>query len=203
MELRIGTHLLASLGALLLMACGQSGDYFDKSPQQVIAALRSAAVPIHVLGSTVKRSRVTQIDSHTIVTALLDTNGSELMRFVSTVTPDGTGSRVATSVVAPEGRNKDRAEAAMAKNGLAMGLMAGVAKEHVASAIEGRPFDMLFANPMAQKMAGAIPGVSQQINAANEAAAEMAKYEQQAEFEKNYGEDWGGSRRREEDGWAD
>lgn len=201
--MRVGSVLLASIGAILLVACAQSGDYFEKSPQQVTASLRSAVLPTHILGSAVKRSRVSQPDARTVVTALLDRDDRELMRFVTTVSPEGTGSRVATSVVAPEGRNKERAEAAMARGGLAMSLMAGVAKEHVASAIEGRPFDMLFANPMAKKVAGAVPGVSQQINAANEAAAEMARFEQQADFEKKYGEDWGESAARKEDGWAD
>jgi hypothetical protein len=191
--MRLKSFVLGAAGAVLLSACGPSGTYYEKTPEQVAAALRAAYLPTHVLGSTVTGSRVSQPDASTVVTALLDAEGRELMRFVTTVTPEGTGSRVSTDVRPPEGSHKERAVEAMEKNGFVMGLMGGLANEHVAAAIEGRPFDMMFANPVAKTMAGAVPGVKEQIDQANAGAMEMAKMERDAEFANEYGDAWGSS----------
>ena len=201
--MRMKSILLACAGAMLLAGCG-TGEYYEKTPQEVSSALKSAYLPVHVLGSTVVNSRVSQPDRNTVVTALLDRDGSELMRFVTTLTPDGTGTRVATEIRPPEGRNKDRAGAAMKANGFAMGMMEKLAEEHVAAAIEGRPFDMTFATPpMAKGMMGAVPGMSERIDAANETAAEFSRYQQEAEFEREYGDDWGRSAGDAADGWGE
>ena len=66
---------------------------------KVREALAAAYVPTHILGQYVKGSRVSTPDDHTVVTALVDENGMELMRFVTTVTPDGEGSEVSTEVL--------------------------------------------------------------------------------------------------------
>ncbi len=166
--------LLAVLGGLLLASCGASGTYYEKSPQAVVAALKAATLPYHILGDKAQGSRVTQPDANTIVTAVLGPDQSELIRFVTTIAPDGAGSRVSVDVQPPEGRNHERATKAMAQNGLTMGLMDKLAKEHVAAAIEGRPFDMMFATPaMAKGMLAANPAARAQIQDANSAAASM------------------------------
>lgn len=201
--MRVKSMLLTCAGALLLASCC-AGEYYEKTPQEVTSALSAAYLPVHVLGGTVADSRVTQPDSNTVVTALIDRNGSEMMRFVTTLTPDGAGTRVATEVRPPKGRNEDRASAAMKANGVVLGLMEKLAEEHVAAAIEGRPFHMTFAtSPMAKGMMGAVPGMSEQIDAANEAAAEFSRYEQQAEFESEYGDHWGRSAGDAADGWGE
>lgn len=200
--MRMKSFLLCVAGAVLLAACGNSGKYYEKTPEQVAAALQSAYLPTHVLGGSVAGSRVTQADSNTVVTALVDAQGNELMRFITTITPEGAGSRVATEIRPPEGTHKNRASEAMQKNGLAMGLMDGLANEHVAAAIEGRPFDMMFANPMAKGMAGAIPGMREQIDQANAGAMEMAQAEQEAEFRSEYGDEWGSSDGGAGDDWG-
>ena len=166
--------LLAVLGGLLLASCGVSGTYYEKSPPAVVAALKAATLPYHILGDKAQGSRVTQPDANTVVTAVLGPDQSELIRFVTTIAPDGAGSRVSVDVQPPEGRNHERATKAMAQNGLTMGLMDKLAKEHVAAAIEGRPFDMMFATPsMAKGMLAANPAVQAQIQQANSAAASM------------------------------
>jgi hypothetical protein len=178
--MRIGAFILSVVGAALLAACGPSGTYYEKTPEQVAAALKKAYLPTHVLGSGIKRSKVTQPDPNTIVTALIGANGTEAMRFVTTITPDGTGSRVLTEVRAPEGVNNERANEVMADQAHVMALMDGLANEHVAAAIEGRPFDMMFAtNPMAKGMLSNQPGVQEQINEANASAAEWSRMEQE------------------------
>lgn len=168
------TFLLAALGSLLLAGCGASGTYYEKSPQAVVSALKSATLPYHVLGNTAQGSRVTQPDENTVVTAILGPGQSELLRFVTTITPDGSGSRVSVDVQPPEGRNSEKAAKAMAENGFAMGMMGKLAQEHVAAAIEGRPFDMMFAAPpMAKGMLAANPEAQAHIDGANQAAASM------------------------------
>lgn len=180
--MRMRAYILAIAAAVLLAACGETGVHYDKSPEQVAAALKAAHLPTHVLGGNIKRSRVTQPDASTVVTALVAADGSEAMRFVTTITPDGSGSRVLTEVQAPEGQNAESASRAMASEGYAMALMGGLANEHVAAAIEGRPFDMLFAaNPMAKEALRNKPGVQEQINRANASAARMARMEQDME----------------------
>jgi len=202
--MRVKSFVLACAGAVLLVACGGGGKYYEKTPEQVASALKSAHLPVHVLGGTVAGSRVSQPDDDTVVTALLDRNGSEVMRFVTTFTPDGPGARVATEIRPPEGNNKDRATEAMQANGFAMGMMKKLADEHVAAAIEGRPFDMMFASPpMAKGMMGAMPGMQERINQANETASEFARMEQEAEFEREYGDDWGASGSDAADGWGE
>lgn len=166
--------VFVALAACLLAACGMQGKYYEQTPQAIHAALRSATLPYHVLGSMAQGSRVTRPDNNTVVTAVLGPNQSEMIRFVTTITPDGTGSRVLVEVRPPEGNNSARAAQAMKSNGFAMAMMKKLADEHVAAAIEHRPFDMMFAtDPMAKGMIGANPGMQEQIDAANRGAADI------------------------------
>ncbi|MCA0903581.1 hypothetical protein [Qipengyuania aquimaris] len=168
-------------------------------------AIKSAHLPTHVLGKQVKRSRVTQPAPDTVVTTLLGEGGREMMHFVTTVTPDGTGSRVATEIAIPEGV-KERLDEAVAKDPMAnyaMNLMHVVAREHVVAAIEGRPFDMTLGNPKAEVAMQMNPEMRAQIEEANKAASDMAKQEQQMHFSQSYGNDWGDSGSSTGDGWGD
>ncbi len=145
-----------------------------------MSALSSAYVPTHILGSYVEGSRVTMPDGRTVVTALIDRNGFELMRFVTTVEADGKGSLVDTVVEAPEGEHAERAAEAMKAQAFTMSLMEKLADEHVAAAIEGRPFDMLAFNPMARGIANST-GYGKQIDEANAAAMAFSQAEQDDE----------------------
>lgn len=173
--MRFKAVVLSLIPALLLAACGgETGVHYDKAPGEVKMALRMATLPLHVLGTQATGSRVTMPDDQTVVTAVLGPNSSEMMRFVTTVTADGTGSRVSTEVVAPEGNNKDRAAKAMAANGHVKGMMDQLADEHVAAAIQGRPFDMMFATaPLAKGVINSNPQLQASVAQANEAAAMM------------------------------
>ena len=196
--------ILAVFGAILLASCGNSGEYYEKSPEQVTQAIKSAHLPTHVLGRQVKRSRVTQPAPDTVITTLLGEGGREMMHFVTTVTPDGTGSRVATEIAVPEGV-KERLDEAVENDPMAnyaMNLMHVVAREHVVAAIEGRPFDMTLGNPNAQAAMEMNPEIRAQIEQANKAASDMAKSEQQLDFERNYGSGWGDGGTGSSDGWG-
>ncbi len=172
----------AAAAAMLLSACGPQGEYYDKSPSAVVSALRIAPLPTQVMGGTVAGKRVTQPDEGTVVIAALDMNQTELVRFVATLTPDGSGTRVAVDVAPPEGRNKDRFAKASETNALAAAMLPALAKEHVDAAIDGRPFDMASMNPAAKM----VPGMAD----ANRVAADISKMEQQHKFESEYGDDW-------------
>ncbi|MCC6829657.1 MAG: hypothetical protein IT550_15665 [Novosphingobium sp.] len=140
----------------------------------MVSALKSATLPYHVLGNQAQGTRVTQPDPNTVVTAVLAADQNEMIRFVTTIAPDGSGSRVSTAVEPPRGRYSAHAGKAMAENAYAMALMGKLAHEHVAAAIEGRPFDMLFATaPMARGMLAANPEAQAHIDAANQSAAAM------------------------------
>lgn len=166
--------LLAVLTGVLLAGCGAQGTYYDKAPKDVVSALKSATLPYHVLGNQAQGTRVTQPDPNTVVTAVLAADQNEMIRFVTTITPDGSGSRVSTAVEPPRGRYSAHAGKAMAENAYAMALIGKLAHEHVAAAIEDRPFDMLFATaPMARGMLAANPEAQAHIDAANQSAAAM------------------------------
>ena len=172
--MRLAPLLVSMLAALLLGACGEQGKHYEQSPQAIRSSLRAAILPYHILGSQAKGTKVIQLDDSRTAVAVLGPNDSEMMRFVTTVTPDGTGSRVLVELAPPEGRNKDRAAKAMESNAIAMILMKKLADEHVAAAIEHRPFDMMFATPaMAKSMIGASPEIRAQIDGANRAASSM------------------------------
>lgn len=191
-QIRLLLGLVPLLGGVLWLGMDSGGTHYEKSPSDVKAALSAAYLPTHVLGSYVKRSQVS-ISGDTVVTALIDENGAELMRFVTTVTPDGAGSLVDTEVQAPEGVHAKGAAEAMKSQAFTMSLMAKLADEHVAAAIEGRPFDMMFGNPMAKEMAGAVPGMQAQIDDVNASAAGMVRAEQDDAYSAEYGDDWAGT----------
>ena len=196
--------IMTIFGAIFLASCGNSGEYCEKTPEQVTHAIKSAHLPTHVLGKQIKRSRVTQPAPDTVVTTLLGEGGREMMHFVTTVTPDGTGSRVATEIAVPEGV-KERLDEAVAKDPMAnyaMNLMHVVAREHVVAAIEGRPFDMTLGNPKAEVAMQMNPEMHARIEEANKAASDMAKQEQQMHFSQSYGNDWGDSGAGTGDGWG-
>lgn len=193
---------LAPALAVVLWAGIDSGEtHYEKSPEEIRRAIASAYLPVHVLGDTVKRSRVTQPEDGTVVTALLDENDVELMRFVTTVTPDDTGATVKTDVVQPEGEHAERARKAMKEQAFVMSLLEVLAKEHVAAAIEGRPFDMLAFNPTAKALAGPM-GMAQDFEEINRSAADDAAYVQDEAFGKRYGSDWGSEKASRLDGWG-
>ena len=202
LQVRLLLGLLPLLGGVLWLGMDGGGTHYEKSPSEVKAALSAAYLPTHVLGSYVKGSRVSMSGDSTVVTALLDENGAELMRFVTTVTPDGTGSMVDTEVRGPEGVHAKGAEKAMKSQAFTMALMAKLADEHVAAAIEGREFDMMFGNPMAKEMANAVPGMREQIEDANAGAMDMARAEQDDASGAEYSDDWGETETGEASDWA-
>lgn len=185
-QVRLLLGLVPLLGGVLWFGMSGGATHYDKSPHEVKAAIAAAYLPTHILGSYIHGSKVTTPDENTVVTSLLGENDAELWRFVTTVTPDGTGSEVDTVVQPPQGEYAERAQQAMKTHAYTMTLMEKLADEHVAAAIEGRPFDMLAFNPAAKAMANAT-GYGDTFAEANASAMEMARAEQD---DRKNGEGW-------------
>lgn len=178
-QVRLLMGLVPILGAILWWGMDSGAKYYERPPHEVRAALAEAYLPTHILGQYVKGSRVSTLDDGTVVTALIDENGAELMRFVTTVTPAGSGSEVATEVTGPQGVHAEGAQEALKTQQFTMALMRKLADEHVAAAIEGRDFDMLAFNPATRGIAEA-SGYGDAFAQANADAAVFAKAEQEA-----------------------
>ena len=179
--------IFAATTLLLLAACGETGTYYEATPAQVKSRIMTATLPHHIVGSQIARSRTFERDGQ-IVTALVAEDGRDLMHFISTVTPEGAGSRVATDIELLADIGEGSFETAMAMN-----LMDQLADEHVAAAIEGRPFNMMFAtNPAA--VDALPPEARQQVEDANAAMQAMNEAHRMNGFGSDTGQD---------DGWAD
>lgn len=176
---RIAMMGIVPVGGIVWLGMGSGGEYYDVPPSQARAAISSAYLPIHVLGSNVKGSRVSSPDNQTVITSLIGEGGVELMRFVTKVEPSGTGSSVSTTVEPPTGKNAERAAKVMKSQPFVMSLMNKLAQEHVDAAIEKRPFNMMAFNPAGEAAVNAIPGMKEQIAEANASAAEFSRMEQE------------------------
>ena len=175
---RIGMMVALPVGGVVYMGVGSAEQYYEVPPAHAMSRIANAYLPTHVLGTYVKGSRVTVSGSETVITSLIAEDGSELMRFVTTVKADGTGSAVSTTVEPPTGAHAERAAAAMQSQAYTMALMDQLAQEHVAAAIEQRPFNMLAFNPAGEAMLNSMPGMKEQIGEVNAAASMMAEMEQ-------------------------
>lgn len=185
---RIGMMVALPVGGVVYVGMDSSGQHYDMPPAEVRSLIANAYLPTHVLGTMVKGSHVTLPDGETVVTALIAQDGSELMRFVTTVKADGAGSVVSTTVEPPQGVHAEQAAAAMQSQAYTMALMDKLAQEHVAAAIERRPFNMLAMNPAANAMLAADPEISESIAQANEAAAMLSELNQES-FHGGSGDD--------------
>lgn len=203
--MKLRNVVLASLGALALAACGQSGTYYEKSPEDVMNAIEKVRVPTAIMGRDISGFNVSRPLDNTVLITLTDASGKELYRIVNQVEADGNGSRVISQSQTPDGK------ALTGKlGGHQANMMNQFNEEIVAAAIEGRSFDMMFAtSPVAKSMLGNNPEMQAQIENANEAMLtmseleqDMADYEAQKKFEQKYGEDWGKSAGDSSEGWG-
>lgn len=204
--MKMRSFVLASLGALALAACGQSGTYYEKSPEQVMKAIEKVRVPTAIMGRSINGYRVSRPLDNTVLITLTDSSGKELYRIVNQVEADGNGSRVITQAQTPDGKAlKAKLDSKQAN------MMNQFTNEIVASAIEGRSFDMMFATaPGAKALLNANPEMQAHIQASNEAMLSMseaeqsmAEYAEQRKFERKYGDDWGKSAGGKQDGWGE
>lgn len=193
--MHIRKHFCAFLLALALTGCGNSGTFYDKSPSAVAMSLRATKLPSYMMGETIMGQRVTQPDKDTVVISAIATNQSEAVRFIVKLKPEDEGTRVAVNVQAPEGQNKVRFE----KSGNGAAKLTPFAQEHVAAAIEGRPFEMSAMTPGSK----AIPVISKEYDRASSAQAAMLEDLRQEGFRNKYGDDWSASGADSNSDWGD
>lgn len=187
---RVAAMVALPVGGIMYMGMGASAQHYDVPPAQAMSRIASAYLPTHVLGSNIKGSRVSLSGQDTVITSLIAEDGTELMRFVTKVEADGKGSSVSTTIEPPTGANAERAAKVMQSQALAMSLLDLLAKEHVAAAIEQRPFNMLAMSPGGSAMAKNIPGMQEHLDQANASAAAMAEFEQDAFNSGDSGDGW-------------
>jgi hypothetical protein len=191
--------LLSILGFFLLSACGESGKYYEKSPDAVISAIESAVLPT-VSDRSLVGSTVSKPDKNTIIVTAKDELGGDVFRIVTRLTPEGNGTRVET-----------RFEQLHKRKGHDPAMSQKFAVEHVAAAVEGRPFDMMFATaPVAKAVALADPETAERVKNAGAAMTAFSKMEQdshqdrkQRKFDEEYGDDWAASGDDDDAGWGD
>lgn len=199
---RVAAMVALPVGGIAYMGMGASAQHYDVPQAQAMSRIANAYLPTHVLGTYVKGSRVSISGSDTVITSLIAQDGSELMRFVTTVKADGEGSAVSTTVQPPQGEHAERATAAMQSQAYTMALMDQLAQEHVAAAIEQRPFNMLAFNPAGEAMLNSMPGMKEQIDQANSAASMMAQMEQDAFASGDGGAGWSDDAAYEGSDWG-
>ncbi|MEL7188922.1 MAG: hypothetical protein AAGK17_05165 [Pseudomonadota bacterium] len=193
--------------AATLAACSPSGTYYEKSPEDVLSAIEKQDMPYHMFGDTIAARSVTRPSDDVVVVALVDKMGAEQMRIVAQVSADGSGSRVITQAQDIHGKLGE----SNAESSLVGGMFQELAEEHVTAAIEGRPFDMLFATPsVAKAMIEANPEAREKLDQLNQSGQAMGEMQQkmydkvkQREFADKYGEDWAESGSEKSDGWAE
>ena len=192
--MKIRSVLLASLGALALTACGDNAKSYEQSPDTVKSLIKTVTLPTALIGRSVAGRRIRQPSDDITVIEMLNRAGEEKMRIVVQVTSDGSGSKVVAQAQTPDGETIDGQAGQM--NGR---LAQKFADELVASAIEKRPFDMMFASgPGVQAMFGSNTALGKEVQKANKRAAAISQMEQQImererreKFESEYGEGWG------------
>ena len=190
--------VLLSIVSLFMAACGQSGTYYEKSPDEIAKAIEGATLAT-VGDRRLVGSEVTRPSANMVVTAAKDQLGGDVFRIITKLTPDGDGTYVEThfeQVGKRKGHDENMAQL--------------FAAEHVTAAIEGRSFDMMFAsNPAAKAIIEQNPEAARRMKASGEAMVAFSKMEQDAakqeqheRFEKQYGSDWGASPSKAQDGWG-
>ena len=192
--MKLRSLVLALLGALALTACANEGQSFEQSPKIVKARLKYVVIPTALIGRSVINRKVRQASEDVTVIEMLNRSGEEKMRNVVQVTPEGAGSKVLAQAQTPDGETIGDQAGQM--NGR---LAQKFADELVASAIEKRAFDMMFASdPSLKAMYGQNTFLGKEVQKANENAAAFSRAEQQIlenerrrKFESEYGEGWG------------
>ena len=192
--MKLRSLFLALLGALALTACTNEGHSFEQSPKVVKARLKNVVIPTALIGRSVGGRKVRQTSEDITVIEMLNRSGEERMRIVVQVTPEGSGAKVLAQAQTPDGETVGDQPGQM--NGR---LAQKFADELVASAIENRAFDMMFASGSGvQAMYGTNTSLGKEVQKANKRAAAISKAEQQImerekrrKFESEYGEGWG------------
>jgi hypothetical protein len=136
------TILFALLPAILVAACSQDrGAVYPVKLDRARQILSKTDLP-PVFGSNAPSVQI-QANKPSEVTWIVSKNGSELMRYIATLSEAGEGrTRVGLELKGAKGGPAGDVEKRFAENPSARNLYLVAMKERIASAIEGRPLDM-------------------------------------------------------------
>jgi hypothetical protein len=136
------TILFALLPAILVAGCSQDrGAVYPVSLDRARQILMKTELP-PVFGSNAPSVQI-RASKPSEVTWIVSNNGSELMRYIATLSEAGEGrTRVALELKGAKSGPAGDVEKRFAENSSVRNLYLVAMKEQIASAIEGRPLDM-------------------------------------------------------------
>jgi hypothetical protein len=136
------TILFALLPAILVAACSRdSGAVYPVPLDRARQILLKTDLP-PVFGSNAPSVQI-RASKPSEVTWIVSNNGSELMRYIATLSEAGEGrTRVGLELKGTKGGSAGDVEKRFAENPSTRNLYLVAMKERIASAIEGRPLDM-------------------------------------------------------------
>ena len=146
------------LATVLLTACGGKGEVYDRPPEQVRDLLRTVEMPLYVFGSSAETDAVVDASDPAKMVWKITANGSNLMRVVATIEPEGeTKSRVEVDIEGASGSKYGDVEARFKKAPGVKNMYLVTMREAVDSTLDGRQFDITATYPamMAATMANA------------------------------------------------
>lgn len=178
--------IVAAVMAGLLAACG-GGTSYPIPAKDVTSKLLSTKPPMMVFGGTATDLMVTQGEGGAVRWTVLK-NGTQVMRLVATVTPEGeNASRVAVSMEPPNNDVTSSAAKRMAENPAIVKLYTAAMTEQIDAKLNNRAFDMgaIQGQMMAAAMAS-MPKIADQMDEAAAMSRDMERDRDQARAEAAY-----------------
>lgn len=136
---------LTLLAAASLSACGlgEKGEVYPIRGSELRAKLASIEPPFGVFGSQAIDWRVIRQGDGSVIWAIQDKDGLELLRFRASTSDEGpTETRVAIEVEPPQGRFHDQVANGMASHQSTVALYRAAMTEQVDAELENREFDL-------------------------------------------------------------
>jgi hypothetical protein len=178
--------VFAVVAAALLAACGESKSY-PIAAAEVTSKLLSTRPPKGVFGSTATDVMVTQGDGGTVRWTVLK-GGSQVMRLVATITPDGdAASRVAVSVEPPNNDANSAIGKNMADNPAVVKLYKAAMAEQIDARLTNREFN--FTAIQGQMVAAAMatmPKMQASLDEAVKSSRDMERDREQGQKDAAY-----------------
>ena len=182
----IRAFVLAAVAAGLLAACG-GGKSYPISAAEVTGKLLSTRPPSGVFGSAATDVMVTQGEGGTVRWTVLK-GGSQVMRLVATITPDGeAASRVSVSAEPPNNDAHSAIGKNMADNPAIVKLYTAAMIEQIDAKLTNREFNFAAIQPqmMAAAMAS-MPKMQASVDQAMKQSQDMERDREQGQRDAAY-----------------
>lgn len=179
----------ALLGAASLGACGllPEGEVYPFGGRETRDKLMRVEPPMGVLGGEAVDWSVTRQGDGSVIWAVKNTGGSELLRFVAKSSEEGEAeTRVTVSVEPPRGRNHDRVAEGMRTHQSIVNFYKVAMTEEIDSALENREYDM---SRLAGAMGTAMAANMSELGASMDQAAEQYQRRDRENIDLPYAEE--------------